>query len=119
MTVSSKEFKMLDNFFKTNKTNNNEIDLKENNKSYSIVFNYINHNIEYFKLDNLINNCKFKNIKSCDYVIINHTLKKILLCEIKERKKGYLQEAKEQLVHSKLIIECFFKNFKFTGLQVC
>jgi len=83
--------------------------------------------VEYFALDEKIKPCLpyINGIKSCDYVLVNHTNKEILLCELKNYKKGgFIPQAEEQLKHSKYIIEFFLKilnkqDYKYASLILC
>lgn len=75
------------------------VEIKEGQK-HKIIFNQ-KCNIEYFKAENLTN---LKNIKGCDYIIINHTLKKILFCELKNAKNK--NNSTIQLEHSQYILKC-------------
>ncbi|OIR24549.1 hypothetical protein BGC33_14760 [Bathymodiolus thermophilus thioautotrophic gill symbiont] len=80
-----------------------DIDLieQQQNQEHTIVFD-VEKKIECFDLKPLVSN--IKNVKVCDYVLINHTDKKILFCELKNAKDK--SDAIKQLRHSKNIVDC-------------
>ncbi len=98
---------MFKQFFgATNKPQRNscsEIVLKEKqqNQKHTLVFD-AKQDIEYFSIKQFATN--IESVKTCDYVIINHTDKKILFCELKNAKDK--KEATKQLWHSKNIVNC-------------
>jgi hypothetical protein len=64
--------------------------------------------IEYFQLDKLIQSWRVQNLKACDYVLVDHDKKKVLLCDLKNSKdNATISSAKKQLDHSKHIVNLF------------
>ncbi len=99
----------FDTFFATEVGKNHVVLYGENRQIHEII---LKDEVEYFELEQKVKPCLpyIQSVKSCDYVLVNHKSKEILLCELKNRKKGgFIAEAEEQLKHSKYIIEFFLK----------
>jgi len=84
---------------------------EQQNQKHIVVFD-VEKNIEYFDIKPFISN--IKSIKACDYVLVNHTDKKILFCELKNTKGK--NDAVKQLWHSKNIINCLI-NISKKGIK--
>lgn len=71
--------------------------------------------IEYFELDKIIKPCNktIQNLKACDYVLADHSRKRLLFCELKNsQNRGVIKGAKTQLDHSKHIVNLFLNIFE-------
>lgn len=77
---------------------------KQQNQRHTIVFN-VEKDIECFNIKPFTEN--INSIKTCDYVLINHTDRKILFCELKNAKDK--NNAIAQLWNSKNIVDCLIK----------
>ncbi len=101
---------MFNHFFETETNSGQKIKLLGEKQQQHTALLSSNQTIEYFKLDEIVLPChaKINNLKACDYVLVDHQNKKILLCELKNSyKANVIKEAKGQLRHSKHIINLF------------
>ncbi len=95
---------MFNHFLNTENNSQNKIKLFGDRQQQHTIILKNDQQIEYFKLDKIIEPCKIQNLKACDYVLVDHDNEKILFCELKNAKnKG---DAIAQLWHSKNIVDC-------------
>jgi hypothetical protein len=102
----------FNSFFTTKVGKEKIVLIGEEQQKHEII---LTNEVEYFALDEKIKPCltHIDGLKACDYVIADHSNKRILLCELKNRKRGgFTKEAEEQLRHSKHLINCFLKILK-------
>ncbi len=101
---------MFNHFFKTETNSGQEIKLFGEKQQQHIALLSSNQTIECFKLEEIVLPCHatINNLKACDYVLVDHQNKKILLCELKNSSNAdAIRGAKKQLRHSKHIINLF------------
>lgn len=109
---------MFNHFFKTETNSGQEIKLFGEKQQQHIALLSSNQTIEYFKLEEIVLPCHatINNLKACDYVLVDHQNKKILLCELKNSSNAnVIRGAKEQLRHSKHIVNLFLNILKKDG----
>ncbi len=107
MTDYLLEFSMFKDMLNTQILDGKQLTLVAGGQTHDIIFDS-DLQIEYFQLDVIIKPCNktIQGMKACDYIIINHSDKSILFCELKNAKnKG---NTSKQLRHSKHIMNCFF-----------
>ncbi len=102
------------NFFDTQITKETVTISGERQQRHSVLLDKNEgQEIEYFKLDELIQPWKVQNLKACDYVLVDHDKKKVLLCELKNsRGNATISSARKQLDHSKHIVNLFLNILK-------
>lgn len=81
-----------------------EVSLTEGKRQKHTILFGEETKLEYFELDEEIT---IKGVKRCDYVVVNHTQKTILFCELKNAKDK--NQAVMQLKHSQYLVDCFCK----------
>lgn len=102
------------NFFDTQITKETVTIIGEKQQKHSVLLDKNEgQEIEYFQLDELIQPWKVQNLKACDYVLVDHDKKKVLLCELKNSKdNATISSARKQLDHSKHIVNLFLNILK-------
>jgi hypothetical protein len=109
---------MFDHFFTTQNNSKQEIKLLgEKQQRHSVLLDS-DQTIEYFELDKVVKPCNktIKNLKACDYILVDHNNKRILFCELKNSSnKSVIVAAEEQLNHSKHIISLFLNILNEDG----
>ncbi len=107
---------MFNRFFNTKNNSQNKIKLfGEKQQQHTVILDNAQQ-IESFKLEKIVQSCGIKNLKACDYVLVDHANKKILLCELKNSKDiAVIREAKKQLAHSKHVINLFLNILQSNG----
>ncbi len=109
---------MFNHFFKTETNSGQEIKLFGEKQQQHIALLSSNQTIEYFELEKIVLPCHatINSLKACDYVLVDHQNKKILLCELKNSSNAdVIRGAKEQLRHSKHIVNLFLNILKEDG----
>ncbi len=109
---------MFNHFFKTETNSGQEIKLFGEKQQQHIALLSSNQTIEYFELEKIVLPCHatINSLKACDYVLVDHQNKKILLCELKNSSNAnVIRGAKEQLRHSKHIVNLFLNILKKDG----
>ncbi|SEI04857.1 hypothetical protein [Bathymodiolus azoricus thioautotrophic gill symbiont] len=103
-------------FFDTKVTKETVIIAGEEQQKHSVLLDKNeSQEIEYFKLDKVVEPCNktIRNLKACDYVLVDHDKKKVLLCELKNSKdRDTISRSKKQLDHSKHIVNLFLNILK-------
>ena len=101
---------MFNHFFTTLNNSGEEIKLfGEKQQQHSVLLDS-DQTIEYFKLEEVVKPCKttIKNLKACDYILVDHKNKRILFCELKNSSnRNVILAARKQLNHSKHIVSLF------------
>ncbi|CAC9952207.1 hypothetical protein BHECKSOX_1247 [Bathymodiolus heckerae thiotrophic gill symbiont] len=106
---------MFDHFFKTQTNSKQEITLLGKKQQKHVVQLEADQTIEYFELDKIIKPCNktIQNLKACDYVLADHSRKRLLFCELKNSQdRKVIKGAETQLDHSKHIINLFLNIFE-------
>jgi hypothetical protein len=101
---------MFDYFFTTYNNSGKEIKLLGEKQQQHLVLLDSDQTIEYFQLEEIVKPCNttIKNLKACDYILVDHNNKKILFCELKNSSnRNVIVAAREQLNHSKHIVSLF------------
>jgi hypothetical protein len=101
---------MFNHFFKTQNNSGKEIKLFGEKQQQHLVLLDSNQTIEYFELEEVVKPCNttIKNLKACDYILVDHNNKRILFCELKNSSnRNVIVAAREQLNHSKHIVSLF------------
>ncbi len=109
---------MFNHFFKTETNSGQKIKLFGEKQQQHIALLSSNQTIEYFELEKIVLPCHatINSLKACDYVLVDHQNKKILLCELKNSSNAnVIRGAKEQLRHSKHIVNLFLNILKKDG----
>ncbi len=109
---------MFNHFFKTEENSGQKIELFGEKQQRHTVLLSSNQTIEYFELEKIVLPCHatINSLKACDYVLVDHQNKKILLCELKNSSNAnVIRGAKEQLRHSKHIVNLFLNILKKDG----
>jgi hypothetical protein len=113
---------MFDHFFTTHDNSGKEIKLFGEKQQQHLVLLNSDQTIEYFELEEVVKPCNttIKNLKACDYILVDHNNKKILFCELKNsNNRNVIVAARKQLDHSKHIVSLFLNILEKRDEYLC